>query len=243
MDNMKQINLAEQIRRYTNEHNEYLNAREQNFIAEALDSFQKDVYQVRERIEKYSWKNQERRALDLRGGVLLQAELDIIRHALANYSTKKALEAMADHTTGKTPEAQAADILEAETLAGVIAKYTDKKEPEQLAELKAERELKALAVRDIEKESQQARDRFIERTKSMDSTQKYDAYSNCMMSTALLLVDRWGARFIPDICDALQLEQEELESTYKQRREGERIEFSQERTDRRPDARDPVAAE
>ena len=76
-----------------------------------------------------------------------------------------------------------------------------------------DRDLKALAVRDIEKESQQARDRFIERTKSMESAQKYDAYSNCMMSTALLLVDRWGARFIPDICDALQLEQEELEST------------------------------
>ena len=76
-----------------------------------------------------------------------------------------------------------------------------------------DRDLKALAVRDIEKVSQQARDRFIERTKSMDSAQKYDAYSNCMMSTALLLVDRWGARFIPDICDALQLEQEELEST------------------------------
>ena len=76
-----------------------------------------------------------------------------------------------------------------------------------------DRDLKALAVRDIEKEAQQARDRFIERTKNMSDTEKFDAYSNCMMSTALLLVDRWGARFIPDICDALQLEQEELEST------------------------------
>lgn len=194
----------DQLQQDTANHGPELTEFEQDVITEALRRYQKYITELHDTMQAQAWTGHEcGNTLNLKKDPVSVEFLEAIRAALDMYATEKAAEAQAD------------DLLEIETIAGVIDKYTGhrKRHAIQAAILQADKELKALAVRDIEKEAQQARDRFIERTKSMDSAQKYDAYSNCMMSTALLLVDRWGARFIPDICDALQLEQEELEST------------------------------
>ena len=76
-----------------------------------------------------------------------------------------------------------------------------------------EQEFKQRALRDIQQSAKVVREKNVDRINSMygkDSSEAEKAINSSMMSAAMTLIDRWGIRFEPQVCDALHLDPNEL---------------------------------